>query len=284
MSSYRAYPREVSSVVVLLGAPGSGKSAVGEELAALGLRWREWERAIVERWGSREDFVANKAEVLEVLHDQMRAFVESPGAAVAIETTGLSESAFLDDLSLEHRLFVVRLDVSPRRRDRPSTNRIVWQYGQTGAPGNTPGCSRSQTASTSHHPTPSPSRTRRQWAVPKPPSAPHRADVSDLSARTRQDGLAVPNSSARTPDRAALALRTTDGATEPIAPEPAICAPARKGDQMQLRQVDRPRHRIAAAQIEQGGVVARVSGGWGHLGRRRRAGGRCRGTCGTRPA
>jgi adenylate kinase family enzyme len=38
--------------VVLLGAPGSGKTTVGEELARRGLRWREWELWILEQWGS----------------------------------------------------------------------------------------------------------------------------------------------------------------------------------------------------------------------------------------
>jgi shikimate kinase len=131
----------VSSVVVLLGAPGSGKSAVGAELATLGLRWREWEREIVKRWGSRDNFVANKVEALQALHDEMKAFIESPGTAVAIETTGLSDAAFLDELSRGHSLFVVRLDVSEaeatrriaeRERDRHLTddtesNRAIWQ-------------------------------------------------------------------------------------------------------------------------------------------------------------
>jgi shikimate kinase len=131
----------VSSVVVLLGAPGSGKTAVGAELAAFGLRWREWEREILERWGSRDTFAANKPEALELLHDEMLAFIDSPGTTVAIETTGLSDAAFLDELSLRHRLFVVRLDVSQaegtrrireREHDRHLTdddesNRAIWR-------------------------------------------------------------------------------------------------------------------------------------------------------------
>ena len=144
-----SYARAVSSVVVLLGAPGSGKSAVGTELAALGLRWREWERSIVGRWGSRDNFVANKTTALEGLHDEMRAFISSPGAAAAIETTGLSDAALLDDLSLEHRLFVVRLDVSqpeaarriaqlaPGRHltDDIDSNRTIWRaFYETVAP------------------------------------------------------------------------------------------------------------------------------------------------------
>jgi shikimate kinase len=139
----------VSSVVVLLGAPGSGKSAVGVGLAALGFRWREWERSLVERWGSRESFVANKTEALEGLHDEMLAFIDSADAAVAIETTGLSDAEFLDDLSLGHRMFVVRLDVSQAEATRRvalrasgrhltddiEPNRAIWRaFYETVAP------------------------------------------------------------------------------------------------------------------------------------------------------
>lgn len=131
----------MSSVVVLLGAPGCGKTAVGAELAAFGLRWREWEREILERWGSRDKFAANKPEALDLLHDEMLAFIENSEIAVAIETTGLSDAAFLDELSVAHRLFVVRLDVSQaeatrrireREHDRhlsddAESNRAIWR-------------------------------------------------------------------------------------------------------------------------------------------------------------
>ena len=98
--------------MVLLGAPGSGKTAVGEELARRGLRWREWELWMLERWGSGEAFVAVKAEALPELHGAIRAWIGEPGAPAAIESTGLSDAPFLDALAAEHRCLVVRLDVS----------------------------------------------------------------------------------------------------------------------------------------------------------------------------
>jgi shikimate kinase len=131
----------VADVVVLLGAPGSGKTAVGEELARRGLRWWEWELWILARWGSRDAFVARKAEALPALHGAIRAWTAEGGPTAAIETTGLSDAAFLDALGREHRCLVVRLDVAEdealrrvatRDRDRHlsdevAANRAVWR-------------------------------------------------------------------------------------------------------------------------------------------------------------
>jgi hypothetical protein len=102
----------VSDVVVLLGAPGSGKTTVGEELARRGLRWREWELWILEHWGPRDAFLAQKAEALPALHQAIRTWIAEPGPPAAIESTGLSDAAFLDALGREHRCLVVRLDVT----------------------------------------------------------------------------------------------------------------------------------------------------------------------------
>ena len=127
--------------MILLGAPGRGKTAVGEELARRGLRWREWELWVLERWGSREAFVARKANALPELHRALRTWIAEGGAPAAIETTGLSDAAFLDALRGDHRCLVVRLDVSEdeaqrrvatRARDRhlsdePAANRAVWR-------------------------------------------------------------------------------------------------------------------------------------------------------------
>jgi shikimate kinase len=102
----------VIRVVVLLGAPGSGKSSIGEELARRGLRWREWEPAILERWGSRERFVANKATALPALHEEILEWIASDGATSAIETTGLSDARLLDRLERSGTALTVRLDVT----------------------------------------------------------------------------------------------------------------------------------------------------------------------------
>ncbi len=128
-------------VVVLLGAPGSGKSAVGEELGRRGLRWRDWELTIVERWGSRDNFVAHKDEALLLLHDEMLEWIDGQGPLAVIETTGLSDAPLLDRLVRDREAFVVRLDVSegealahvarrePNRHlsDSVDANRTVWQ-------------------------------------------------------------------------------------------------------------------------------------------------------------
>ena len=101
----------VVDVVVLLGAPGSGKTSVGERLGASGLRWREWEPLIVERWGSRETFAAAKHEALPALHQEIRDWISGRGAPAVFETTGLSDAPFLAELKGSGGAFVVRLDV-----------------------------------------------------------------------------------------------------------------------------------------------------------------------------
>ena len=139
----RAGARTVTArpVVVLLGPPGSGKSAVGADLGGRGFRWREWEPEIVARWGSREAFVARKAEALPVLRDQVRRWVAAPGGPAVVETTGLSDGPLLDALARDHACFTVRLDVSeaealrrvaaraPGRHlsDDAERNRAVWR-------------------------------------------------------------------------------------------------------------------------------------------------------------
>src|SRR5215211_1264592 len=85
-------------LVVLLGPPGSGKSAIGRALAREGLRWREWESLLLERWGTTENFVANKFAALADHHAELLAFVAEPGTAAVLESTGLSDAEFLDDL------------------------------------------------------------------------------------------------------------------------------------------------------------------------------------------
>jgi shikimate kinase len=131
----------VPDVVVLLGPPGSGKSTIGELLGRRGLRWREWEPVIVERWGAREAFLAVKAEALPQLHGEIRGWIAAGATPAVVESTGLSDADFLDGLERDHRCVVVRLDVgedeamarvAARDRDRHVTddvvrNRAVWR-------------------------------------------------------------------------------------------------------------------------------------------------------------
>ena len=98
--------------VVLLGAPGSGKSSVGHELGLLGLRWREWEPELLARWGGREGFIAHKQAALAEHHGELLTFVDADHAPAILESTGISDAEFIDKLQEREDTFVVRLDVS----------------------------------------------------------------------------------------------------------------------------------------------------------------------------
>ena len=99
----------MARVVVLVGAPGSGKSTVGALLGASGLRWRDWEPIILERWGSRESFVAAKAEALPLLHREIRSWIDEDGPAAVVEST-----AFRDFVVPQRRCdIVIDTDTTP---------------------------------------------------------------------------------------------------------------------------------------------------------------------------
>jgi hypothetical protein len=102
----------VTGVIVLLGPPASGKTTIGEALAGLGFRFREWELKILEQWGTRAHFVANKADALPALHRDIRSWIDLDGARAVIESTGLSDGDFLDALARDVPCFVTRIDVS----------------------------------------------------------------------------------------------------------------------------------------------------------------------------
>ena len=123
-----AYGRRVFSAVVLVGPPGAGKSTIGAELGRLGLRWHEWEQGILDRWGSRDAFVANKDDGLRLLHAEIEALIDTPGAPVVLETTGLSDATFLDRLAAERRVLFVRCDVSRAAAGRRIAARPTGQH------------------------------------------------------------------------------------------------------------------------------------------------------------
>jgi hypothetical protein len=110
----------VTRVVVLLGPPAAGKTTVGSALGGLGFRWREWEVTILEQWGSREQFVANKSVALPRLHADIREWIDAPGPAAVIESAGLSDAPLLDALTAAGDCFVVRLEV----RDAEAMRRL----------------------------------------------------------------------------------------------------------------------------------------------------------------
>ncbi len=100
-------------VVVLIGAPGSGKSSVGEELELLGLRWRDWEPELLARWGGRDGFIANKDVALEEHRRELLEFIDAAMTPAVLESTGLSDRLFLDELrGARPDAFFVRLDVA----------------------------------------------------------------------------------------------------------------------------------------------------------------------------
>jgi hypothetical protein len=120
--------RGPNGVVVLLGPPGSGKTSVGEELGRLGFRFREWEMVILERWGTRAEFVANKATALPDLQRDIRTWIEADGARAVIESTGLSDGRFLDELARDLPCCVVRFDVSEAEAERRLASRARGRH------------------------------------------------------------------------------------------------------------------------------------------------------------
>ena len=110
-------------VVVLLGAPASGKTTVGEALHAAGLRWRDWESWILDRWNSRDQFLDVKAQALPVLHAETRDWINSGETTAVIETTGLSDEPLIRSLVDGGETLVIRLDVTEGEASRRAAER-----------------------------------------------------------------------------------------------------------------------------------------------------------------
>ena len=78
--------------------------------------------------GLRDAFVANKEDGLRLLHAEIEALIDTPGAPVVLETTGLSDAAFLDRLAAERRVLFVRCDVSWAAAGRRIAARPTGQH------------------------------------------------------------------------------------------------------------------------------------------------------------
>jgi shikimate kinase len=128
--------------ILLIGPPGSGKTAIGYELAERhGFRYTDYEAGLVERYGPVELFVRHKNRAIPELHRTITASLDANLPPLVIETTALSEREFIDGLIASRRTFTVLLNVSletalarigerPRGRNlsnSPGTNEWIWE-------------------------------------------------------------------------------------------------------------------------------------------------------------
>ncbi len=90
---------------------------------------------VLERWGSREAFVADKRVALPWLHDEIIRWIDCDDVVAVIESVGLSDAPLLDRLERDASAFVVRFDVTEpvamsRVRERPQdqhlTDDVEW--------------------------------------------------------------------------------------------------------------------------------------------------------------
>lgn len=100
-------------VVVLLGPPGSGKTAIGHLLSSeFGYRYTDYEAGLVERYGPLELFVNHKRRAIRELHEEILGSIDANSPPLVIETTALSERKFIDDIRSEYQVFTALLNVT----------------------------------------------------------------------------------------------------------------------------------------------------------------------------
>jgi chloramphenicol 3-O-phosphotransferase len=98
--------------VVLVGSPGSGKTAVGQALAAgFGYRYLDREAQLLAEFGSREGFLAAKATAVPAMQLAARQWMSEDHSPWVYESAALTERDFVEALGSEGAL-LVRLAVS----------------------------------------------------------------------------------------------------------------------------------------------------------------------------
>ena len=97
-------------LIALIGPPGSGKTYLGQRIQAqLGLAFRDVERELVERYGSRASFVKDKSAALAALEGEVRERLAASPVPVVIESTGLSDGPMLVRLGQEFPVLWIKV-------------------------------------------------------------------------------------------------------------------------------------------------------------------------------
>ncbi|MDJ0523711.1 MAG: shikimate kinase [Planctomycetota bacterium] len=100
-------------VVVLLGPPGSGKSWLGRRLQeSLGWSFRDTERELLERYGSRDAFIQDKEAALQGIERELGERIASSSVPVVFESTGLSDRELVLRLMRECESMLVKVFAS----------------------------------------------------------------------------------------------------------------------------------------------------------------------------
>jgi shikimate kinase len=106
------YPEMTNGGIVLVGPPGSGKTAVGRALGDLGYWFEDREAMLVARYGSVDHFRLRKTEAVALIHEDFLAALPAEPRPWVYESTALTEGDWVRRLRREFGGFVVRLEVA----------------------------------------------------------------------------------------------------------------------------------------------------------------------------